>query len=150
MSSPCSEPSGSSPKESLQIARSRSRNKTPEKKTTQEGVGEGVTIDFSKYIKPEHMSAHYVPPAQHRSLRACMVCSIVQTASVSCKLPNRLRIPITLSYTRNSRLQAVRTANLSLVSKEIPTASQSALHKSLRVSYLWLIRRSRGLPAGRE
>lgn len=35
----------------------------------------------------ESMSVNYVPPGQHRSLRACMVCSVVQTSAVSCYTP---------------------------------------------------------------
>jgi hypothetical protein len=88
----------------------------------------------------------YTPPNQQRSLRACMVCSVVQLHNVR-KLPVPRYLPTPgsqVSYTeaeanhpilppRNSCATAVPTAKMSSSSVGTTMPSKNALHKSLKV-----------------
>ena len=103
-------------------------------------------ISFEK--EDLQMSVNYVPPAQHRNLRACMVCSVVQTSAVSCYTPCLYYSTDSCATTRDSRKTAAPTASPSSLLPVILMPSPSALHKSLKALLPWRIPRNPGSPAG--
>lgn len=82
------------------------------------------------------MSINFVPTTQMRHLRACMVCSIVQTQTVRLSFPTSLPKPANNSshfFFRDSSVKAAPTVKTFSTSQATQIRYQSAHPKSSRV-----------------